>query len=470
MNKEEFRKYVERICGGVLKYCNEYLSDIGLSIGINWGYDFSGSYSDCIGVYELGSVFEGEIVIGCNLEGLYKYIRQELKVYPTGNAFTLIKEAISTNIYHEMGHGLLELINDYLEYSDELDELYDANQELFNGVLDNEEESVEEFAWCLYDGNDDCGLCRIMSLYRDFLDSSKKKNSNTMKIKESDLRAMICESISKVLLREYGGEQLVLPFDGDTGAYNYEQYIDFVKSVTKPGELVSNIHSIDDYYRKMDISDEFLFEVGMNAKFYNGYAREEFSEDEYDFVIGELEDKYGKEIYGKNNNPLSVKYNIGEELSEKGFRYLVEYLIDYGKQDLKLMLGELFRYSNNGMVYINRVLIIPKALSRYKEEDVDEYNYNGLYDLLVNEYNNLGNYWAYGVDTGGAYWYSNFKGGNSHVRLIGMTPIENVDIPETSGVNSVGENEIFLHDDKKIMLIGIEIDGKKINIGHRVCK
>ena len=47
-----------------------------------------------------------------------------------------------------------------------------------------------------------------------------------MKISKSKLAHMIRESISRVLLKEYGGEQLVLPFDGDTRAYNYMQYVD----------------------------------------------------------------------------------------------------------------------------------------------------------------------------------------------------------------------------------------------------
>jgi hypothetical protein len=50
-----------------------------------------------------------------------------------------------------MAHGLVDKINDYLQYSDHLDEIYDDNKELFDRVLDNEENSVEEFAWDLYD-------------------------------------------------------------------------------------------------------------------------------------------------------------------------------------------------------------------------------------------------------------------------------------------------------------------------------
>ena len=51
-----------------------------------------------------------------------------------------------------------------------------------------------------------------------------------------------------------------------------------------------------------------------------------------------------------------------------------------------------------------------------------------------------------------------------------MTPIENVDMSETCALCGVGEHEVRLHDDTKIMLVGLKIDGKEINIGHRVYK
>ena len=62
-----------------------------------------------------------------------------------------------------------------------------------------------------------------------------------MKISKEKLTNMIKESISRIVLKEYGGEQLVLPFDGDTRSYNYMQYVDFIKSLTNPGEITSKV-------------------------------------------------------------------------------------------------------------------------------------------------------------------------------------------------------------------------------------
>ena len=53
-----------------------------------------------------------------------------------------------------------------LQNTDEYDELYDKNQQLFDSVLDNEEDSVEEFAWCFYDNDlNTSDLYKILNLY-----------------------------------------------------------------------------------------------------------------------------------------------------------------------------------------------------------------------------------------------------------------------------------------------------------------
>ena len=51
-----------------------------------------------------------------------------------------------------------------------------------------------------------------------------------------------------------------------------------------------------------------------------------------------------------------------------------------------------------------------------------------------------------------------------------MTPIENIDIPETCGMENAGEYEVSLKDNSLIMLVGVKIDCKEINLGHRVYK
>ena len=275
---------------------------------------------------------------------------------------------------------------------------------------------------------------------------------------------MIRESISRVLLKEYGGEQLVLPFDGDTRAYNYMQYIDFIKRITKPGEITSNIQTYDDYCKQMNITDETLFEIGRNVEFYDGYCGDEFNEEEYNYFIAELENKYGKEIY-YNDDSL--------ELSDYGDKCYKEELTNKGRRWLKYMLDKLFSNAVGGMVYLNRVLTIPQMSGRYSDNvdgDKFEKTYNSLYELLIDYYGDLGYYWAYGTDNGSPYCGDYFKEGTSTVSLLAMTPIENIDIADTCGMDNAGECEVSLKNKDLIMLVGLKIDGKEINLGHRVYK
>ena len=172
MTKKEFNNGVKEASSIAIDRSNELLRVLNLSLSINWEYEFDGDLSDAIGVYEGGSVFSGEIVIGFNMRTLYSYMCKSIKSYPWSDPYKMLDEAICTNVYHEMGHGLVELIDDYLSSTDELDELYDANKELFDNVLDNEEDSVEDFAWCFYDNDvESSELWQIIELYLNLCDN-----------------------------------------------------------------------------------------------------------------------------------------------------------------------------------------------------------------------------------------------------------------------------------------------------------
>lgn len=144
-------KYAEQ----ALNIANSYLEQTNLSIDIDYDYDeweFNDLDSEhTIGCYESDSVFEGTIEIAFNMDNLYSAYNEQVEMYPNSNPNTILKEIIYTNVFHEMGHGLIEQINDYLQETEELDEIYDNNKEMFDEALDNEEKTVEEFAWDLYD-------------------------------------------------------------------------------------------------------------------------------------------------------------------------------------------------------------------------------------------------------------------------------------------------------------------------------
>ena len=117
-------------------------------------------------MYEHDSVHTGTISIGMNINALWKWFKSETKHYPYYSEYKILQELILTNVYHEVGHGIIDYINDYLQNTDELDEIYDNNQQLFDDALDNEEDTVEEFAWDFYDTQlEDSKLGQIINLY-----------------------------------------------------------------------------------------------------------------------------------------------------------------------------------------------------------------------------------------------------------------------------------------------------------------
>lgn len=168
MTKKEFQQELKNSANIALQKGNKFLGQLNLTIHIDWEYedwDYNG-LDNAIGVYERDSVFEGDISIGFNTNNLYKWFAKEIRNYPWSDPYTILDEAIQTNVFHEMGHGIVQLIDDYLQETDELDELYDNNQKLFDNVLDNEEKSVEEFAWAIYDNDlNSSELYKLIQVY-----------------------------------------------------------------------------------------------------------------------------------------------------------------------------------------------------------------------------------------------------------------------------------------------------------------
>lgn len=184
MTKKEFIQEVKEIASIAVNKSNGFLSSLDLSLSIDWDYDgWDNDLQTAIGVYESSSVFSGEIAIGFNMNNLYKYCSKSIRKYPWSDPYTIVDETIQTNVYHEMGHGIVENLNYYLQYTDELDALYDANKELFDWVLDNEEDAVEEFAWKFYDNElEDSRLYQLIQLYLGFYNQNKMVENITQKV------------------------------------------------------------------------------------------------------------------------------------------------------------------------------------------------------------------------------------------------------------------------------------------------
>lgn len=171
MTKEEFIEQLKVSANIAVQRANKFLGQLDLSLHINWKYEDWEYYGNAIGIYERDSVLEGNISIGFNIDNLYKWFVNEIKENPWSDQYTILDEAIQTNVFHEMGHGIVQLLEDTIEYWDEDEELpfYDNNQQFCDNVLDNEEDSVEKFAWAMYDNQlNNSKLYKLIQLYLEF--------------------------------------------------------------------------------------------------------------------------------------------------------------------------------------------------------------------------------------------------------------------------------------------------------------
>ena len=219
MNRKDFKEEMMTSSNAAVKRANKYLEPLDRTLSINWGYGWTDdSLSDAIGVYEHDSIDSGEISIGFNIDNLYKSFINQVENHPWSDPYTILDEIIQTNVYHEMGHGLVELINEYLEETDDLDDLYDANQELFDNVLDNEEDSVEEFAWAFYDNElENSGLDKIIKLYLNMYN-----NQNTInEAKNMSSGRTLMRATTEWMAEKYDEMNKKL-FHGELGSCNFE--------------------------------------------------------------------------------------------------------------------------------------------------------------------------------------------------------------------------------------------------------
>lgn len=179
MTKKEFQQELKSSANIAVQRANKFLGQLDLSLHINWEYEDWEYYGDAIGIYEYDSVIEnGDISIGFNINNLYKLFVKETKENPWSDPYTILDEAIQTNVFHEMGHGIVQFLDDIIKYWDENEDLpfYDNNQQFIDNILDNEEDSVEEFAWSMYDNQlKNSGLYKVIQLY---LNWCKQNNLN----------------------------------------------------------------------------------------------------------------------------------------------------------------------------------------------------------------------------------------------------------------------------------------------------
>ena len=300
MTKKEFQQELKSSANIALQRGNKFLSQLDLTIHINWEYDdwdYNG-LDNAIGVYERDSVFEGDISIGFNINNLYKWFVKEIRKYPWSDPYTILDEAIQTNVFHEMGHGIIELLDDYLYNTDELDDIYHQNQELFENVLDNEEDSVEEFAWEMYDNHpQDSEIGTLLDICAGAL------GNNPVDTEEENLNGIVGEEIKKFMERliqeSIGQNCLSTWYRGYNSAYgsrrNHLLWVtDTIEYAEEYGDTVDEV-VIDDTRLRLASLQEMDETLGYEYDYYEGPDEEEalrLIENGYDGYAFETSDAY----------------------------------------------------------------------------------------------------------------------------------------------------------------------------------
>ena len=140
--EKNFEKEVVRVCEDI----NNYLSKFGIRAKFNKKYDFSGYYSDSVGVYQRRSVTRnGCMRFSVNINALKAFAEEDEDII----TYDDISDQIELTLWHECGHGLLEWIKQKRRQDTQ------AGTGIFKGaklkawkrlLSFNEEAVVEEFA------------------------------------------------------------------------------------------------------------------------------------------------------------------------------------------------------------------------------------------------------------------------------------------------------------------------------------
>lgn len=137
------RKFDSYLYDMLQRLSRQYLDGLGLSVEIDYGYNFNGRH--WLAAYEetCGRISDGVIVIAIN----YPHIYEEMVRRGIDNDDFNIEAQARITVGHEIGHGLIDFLLNYCEAeSGSLDEFIRA---YYDGDID-EEEAAEEFGETMF--------------------------------------------------------------------------------------------------------------------------------------------------------------------------------------------------------------------------------------------------------------------------------------------------------------------------------
>jgi len=261
-----------------------------------------------------------------------------------------------------------------------------------------------------------------------------------------------------ILLNEYKGEQLVIPFDGDSDSYNYMQYIDYLQQNSVGKTLTTKYKTPQEYIDTL----EKPYLIWLARCYFNEVQSYEDSGGffENDGAVDEL-----KKLIHNWNEIYGIDFN--ENIEKSDVRGLIhnsknpELAIDIFSNFMKYVLRKIFKIlliTKDGLIYVERAVQIPQIFNHSFKND-SGFDEELFYHLNSTYLGNVGVCWSFGVNNSDAYYghkvYTNDI--KNTIILKGFTRFEDVDIIATVSLYFMNERELRLKKDGLVKITNMEL-------------
>ena len=290
------------------------------------------------------------------------------------------------------------------------------------------------------------------------------------------------------VLKEYQGEQLVLPFDGDYSiwnrhAYNDMQFVDYLERNSVGKQLETKYKNYTEFINSLSSND--LLNLADSLFFYGAYG-DCYSYDKLNYFAYKLSEIYRQ----KTNIPLFNEKYIDVEsaknfrsdwdleihddtsnLDKKGVKNIYDLIsisnnpkdaadgfIKFAQHQLIKFFNSFFTINDNGLIYCERNITTPDFEDKWMVYGTDEYsdeNFKEFYTELNKMYHgHIGIYWSYMQDTASVYENDIYSDDSykNEIKLKGYTRIEDIDWENTFKQFECGERELRIKENGLIQI------------------
>lgn len=267
-----------------------------------------------------------------------------------------------------------------------------------------------------------------------------------IRLTENDLRNIVGAVLERVMDEKsvineiHQGQQLILPFDGDSEPYNWMQYMEWLEKHGEYGKLPSQPNAMEEV-----MTNKMLFDVGESTFFYG--TGEEFDNEYFYEVFSKfVESNGGNTLFNDQNDTVdSIVNNIDSPndvlyyLNENAQPLWYNYIVNRGRETMDWWIQNRLEINGDGLIYCERMISMEKAWGRYHSEEGDM----DYYQMLDDQYNGIGIYWSYAHGGGNVYFYNTRCG--QDILVKGWVSPKDVDWTATISLDSMDEQELRLY-------------------------